>query len=67
MIRRLEHLSYKEKLRQFRLFSLEKRRLQEDLTEIDILTRSCSDRTKCSGFKLKAGKFRLDIRKKCFI
>ena len=34
MIRRLEHFSYKEKLRKLGLLSLEKRRLLEDLIEV---------------------------------
>jgi len=79
MIRELEHLSYKERLRELGLFHLEKRRLWGDLTAAfqylkeacrkageGLFTRACSDRTRCNGFKLKEHRFRLDIRKKFF-
>jgi len=79
MIRRLEHLCYEERLRELRLFSLEKRRLQGDLLAAfqhlkgphkkagkGHFMRACSDRTKGNGFKLKEGRFRLDVRKKFF-
>ena len=60
------------------LFSLEKRSCVEtsellpvpqggykDAAE-GLFIRDCSDRTRGDGFKLKQGKFRLDIRKKLF-
>jgi len=61
------------------LFSLEKRRLWGDLYSSHpvpegaykkagegLLRRACSDRTRDSGFKLKEGRFTIDIRKKFF-
>jgi len=76
MIRGLEHFSLEEKLRELGLFSLEKRRLWGDLIAAfqylkgayrkggeNIFCRACCDRTRSNGFKLKEGKFRLDIRK----
>ncbi|PKU40357.1 hypothetical protein llap_9343 [Limosa lapponica baueri] len=73
----LEHLCYEDKLRELGLFSLEKRRLQGDLVGQylkviykkageGLFTRQCSNRMRGNSFKLKEGRFRLDIRKKFF-
>jgi len=78
MIRGLEHLSSKDRLRELGLFSLEKRRLQGDLRAAasawrgnrkdgeGLFTRVGSDRTRGNGSKLKEGRFRWDIRTKFF-
>jgi len=79
MIQGMELLSNEERLRELGLFSLEKRRLWEDLVAVfqylkgaykkageGLFTRTCSDRTRSNGFKLKEGRFRLGIRKKYF-
>jgi len=79
MIRGLEHLSYAKRLIELGLFSLGKRKLREDLTAAfhylkgayrkdgeNIFSTACCDRTRGNGFKLREGRFRLDIRKKFF-
>ena len=79
MIRGLENLSYEDRLRELRMSSLEKRRLQGDLIAASqylkvaykkagegLFTRACSDRTRGNGFKLKEARFRIELRKKFF-
>jgi len=74
MIRGLEHLCCEEMLRELGLFSLQKRRLWGDLLAAfqhlkgaykkdgdRLFNRACSNRTRGNGFKLKEGRFRLDI------
>ena len=73
MIRGLEHLPYKDRLRELGIFSLEKRRLQGDLKASfqylnganrkaweGLFIRACSNRIMGNGFKLEKGRFRLE-------
>jgi len=77
MFRGMEYLCYEERLRELGLLSLQKRKLQGDFIAAfqyqegaykkaggGLFTRACSDRTRGNGFKLKEGRFSLDIRKK---
>ena len=79
IISELEHLTYKDGVRELGLFSLEKRRLQGNIMVAfqylkgiyrkfgeGYFIRECIDRTRQIGFKLEKGTFRLDIRKKFF-
>jgi len=78
-IRGLELLCCEERLRELGLFSLEKRGLQGDLTAAfqylkgtykkdgdKYFSRTSCKRRRSNGFKLKEGRFRLDISKKFF-
>ena len=79
MLRGLQHLPYKDRLRELGLFSLEKRRLRGDLIAAfqdlqgaskqegrQLLERADNSRTRGNGVKLKEGRLRLDVRGKFF-
>jgi len=71
----LQHLPYKDRLRELGLFSLGKRRLRGDLIAAfqdlqgaykqegsRLFERAANSRTGGNGLKLKEGKLRLDVR-----
>ena len=79
MIRGLQHLPYKDRLRELGLFSLGKRRLWDDLIAAfqylkgahkqegsQLFERVDNSRTRGNGLKLKEGRLRLDVRGKFF-
>ena len=78
MIQDLEHHPSKDRVRELRIFALEKRRLWGGLIKLQCLRRGykkegdrlfsrvCDDKTKGNGFKLKERSFRIDIRRKVF-
>ncbi|RMC13053.1 hypothetical protein DUI87_10583 [Hirundo rustica rustica] len=74
MIRGLEHLSCEDRMTELRLFGEEKvlvavfQYLKGAYMKDGegLFTRPCGGRTRANGFKLKEGRFRLEIREKFF-
>ena len=79
MLRGLQHLPYKDRLRELGLLSLEKRRLWGDLIAAfqylkgaykkegsQLSERGDNSRTRGNGLKLKEGRLRLDVKGKFF-
>ncbi|GAB0176015.1 hypothetical protein GRJ2_000066700 [Grus japonensis] len=78
LIRGLEHLCYEDRLRVGVVQPGEEKALGTPYSSLPVskgayrkdgeglFMRECSDRTRGNGFKLKEGRFRLDVRKKFF-